>query len=494
MDLINGMVNLFQPNYLFFSFVGCMLGTLVGVLPGLSPSSAIAILLPLTLYMDPTGSIIMLAAIYYGGMYGGSTTSILVNIPGEPASVVTCLDGFQMTRQGKGGQALWIAAVGSFIAGTIGAVGISFIGPEVAKYALKFGPPEYFGILLLSMTMIVTFSGKSIIKGLVAGAVGMFISTVGMDSLTGTPRLSFGIIGIMRGIGLIPVMIGLFGIGEMFASIEAGAQEIYKGKLGKMMPRGADLKNGLLASIRGSILGFIIGLLPGMNPSLTPFFSYDLEKRISRHPEKFGTGAIEGVGGPEATNNATAQAGFIPMMALGIPTGPSLAVIMAALMLHGLQPGPTLFLQQKEFVWTVVASMYLGNVMLLIFNLPLVGIWARISLVPYKVLCPIILGISVVGAYAPRNTMFDVWVALVFGILGFIMRKRKWPIAPLVLGFILGDLFEGALRQSLSIGIGSPKIFFQRPIPAIFILLTALSVIAMWKFRRRIPKGELEEN
>jgi putative tricarboxylic transport membrane protein len=231
-----------------------------------------------------------------------------------------------------------------------------------------------------------------------------------------------------------------------------------------------------------------------MNPSLTPFFSYDLEKRISRHPEKFGTGAIEGVGGPEATNNATAQAGFIPMMALGIPTGPSLAVIMAALMLHGLQPGPTLFLQQKEFVWTVVASMYLGNVMLLIFNLPLVGIWARISLVPYKVLCPIILGISVVGAYAPRNTMFDVWVALVFGILGFIMRKRKWPIAPLVLGFILGDLFEGALRQSLSIGIGSPKIFFQRPIPAIFILLTALSVIAMWKFRRRIPKGELEEN
>lgn len=490
MDLISGLMNALHINYLFFCFLGCVLGTLVGVLPGLSPSSAIAILLPVTCYLDATGSIIMLAGLYYGAMYGGSTTSILVNIPGEPASVVTCIDGFQMTRQGRAGEALWISAVGSFIAGTIGVIGISIIGPELAQYALKFGPPEYCGLLIFSLTLIMTFSGTSKLKGLAAGVVGIFLATVGTDSLTGTPRLHFSIIGLMRGIELVPVVVGLFGIGEMICCAEQGAVQIYNGKLGKMMPRGADLKIGLLASVRGSVLGFFLGLLPGMVPALTPFFSYDLEKRISRHPEKFGTGVIEGVAGPEATNNATAQAGFIPMMALGIPIGPALAVLMASLTLHGLQPGPALFVTQKEFAWTVIGSMYIGNIMLLVLNLPLVGIWARISLVPYKILCPIILAFCLVGAYSPRNTMFDVWVAIAFGILGYLMRKKQWPLGPLILGFILGDLFETALRQTLSMSGGSIKIFFQRPVLMISIIITAIMIMVMSNLLRHVPKDE----
>lgn len=495
MEIIGGIVSSLSIHNLFYCFVGCVLGTLVGVLPGISPSSTIAILLPLTISFDRTGSIIMLAGIFYGAMYGGSTTSILVNIPGEPASVVTCVDGFQMTRQGRAGQALWIAAVGSFMAGTMGTLGISFIGPGIAKYAFKFGPPEYFGLLLFSLSIFMTLSGASVIKGLAAGVAGMFLATVGMDPLTGTPRFHFGMIGLMRGFEMVPVMVGLFGIGEILSSAEEGLPQIFEGKLGKMMPRGADLKIGLWASLRGSVLGFVMGLLPGINPVLTTFFSYDLEKRISKHPEKFGTGVIEGVAGPEAANNATAMAGFIPMMTLGIPTGAALAVIMGALMLYGLQPGPILFIQQKELVWTVIGSMYIGNVMLLILNLPLVGLWARISLIPYKFLGPIILAICVIAAYSSRNTMFDVWVALAFGILGYVMRKKQWPIAPLILGFILGDLFEGALRQSLSISSsGSPIIFFQRPIALIFILLTVIMVILTLKFLKRIPKEVLKED
>ena len=488
MDLVNGVVSALSVANLLYCFLGCLLGTLVGVLPGLSPSSTLSILLPITAYLNPTGSMIMLAGLYYGAMYGGSTTSIMVNIPGEPASVVTCIDGFQMTRQGRGGQALWIAAIGSFMAGTVGCIGIGLIGPGLAKYALEFGPPEYCGILLFSLTMIISLSGTSILKGLVAGVAGIFLATIGMDPLTGTPRLYFGSLGLMKGFDLVPVLVGLFGIGEILHSADAGEAKIYEGKLGKMMPRGKDLRMGLLASFRGSVLGFFVGLLPGMGPVMSSFFSYDLEKRISRHPEKFGTGVIEGVAGPEAANNATAQAGFIPMMCFGIPIGPALAVIMAAMMIHGLQPGPLLFTKNKEFVWTLIGSMYIGNIMLLILNLPLVGLWARISLIPYKILGPIILAICVIGAYSPRNTLFDVWVALGFGGLGYIMRKRDWALAPLILGFILGDLFEKYLRQSLSMSSGSPFIFFGRPISMFFIVLTALLSIVMFRVLRRVPK------
>lgn len=494
MDLLNGIINALSIHNLIFCFLGCVLGTMVGVLPGLGPSSTIAILLPLVAFQDPLSSIIMLAGIYYGAMYGGSTTSIMVNIPGEPASVVTCIEGFKMTQQGRGGQALWIAAVGSFIAGTFGTIGIGIIGGGIAKYAIKFGPPEYCTLMCFSLTTIVSLSGTSILKGLIIGSLGIFLATVGMDPLTGTPRLYFGNIGLMRGIDIIPVIIGLFGIGEILQSAEAGVTRIYEGKLGKMMPQGAELKIGLLSSVRGTILGFFLGILPGLSPTITSWFAYDLEKRISRHPEKFGSGVIEGVGAPEAANNASAEAGFIPMLALGIPPGPAMAVIMAAFMIYGLKPGPLIFFENKTLVWTLIGSMYIGNVMLLILNLPLVGLWARLSLVPYKVLGPIILGITLIAAYTQRNTLFDVWVALAFGILGYIMRKREWPLAPLILGFILGDLFETALRQSLSISGGSLGIFFKRPISAFFIIMTATALIVMLKFLKHVPKKVLAED
>ncbi len=491
MDLVNGIVSVFKISNLLYCFIGCVLGTLVGVLPGLGPASTLSILLPLTMYLDPTGSIIMLAGLFYGAMYGGSTTSILVNIPGEAASVPTCFDGFQMTRQGRAGQALWISAVGSFIAGTLGAVALSIMGPGLARYALKFGPPEYFGLIVFSMGALINLSGTSIAKGLGAGLIGILLATVGVDPMAGVAHFNFGSVGLMRGFDLIPLSVGLFGIGEILTSAEEGVLKIYEGKLKNMRPRGEELKKGLWASIRGTVVGFVLGLLPGMVPSLTSFIAYDVEKRVSKHPEKFGTGVIEGVAGPEAANNATAQAGFIPLMALGIPTGPALAIILAALMMYGLQPGPVLFQANKQFVWTVIGSMYIGNVILLILNLPLVGLWARISLIPYKYLGPSILAICVVGAFSPRNTMFDVWVALGAGILGYIMRKNQWPIAPLILGFILGPMLEQSFRQSIA--MGGSGIFFSRPIPIVFFFLTVVTTVLSMRLLRRVPKEVRED-
>ncbi len=491
MDLIYGIMNSVSLYNLLYCFLGCFLGTLVGVLPGLGPASTLSILLPLTMYLDPTGSIIMLAGLAYGAMYGGSTTSILVNIPGEAASVTTCFDGFQMTKQGRAGEALWIAAVGSFIAGTLVTFALSIIGPGTAKYALKFGPPEYFGLLFLSLTMLISLSGASIIKGLGAGLAGILLASIGLDPVTGLTRFGFGLTGMMRGLDLIPLTIGIFGIGEIFVSAEAGIAKIYEGKLGKMMPRGKELKKGLWSSLRATGLGFPLGLLPGLSPVVSSFLAYDLEKKISKYPEKFGTGVIEGVAGPEAANNATAQSGFIPLMCLGIPTNPVNAIILAALIMYGLKPGPMLFLQHKEFVWTVIGSMYIGNVMLLILNLPLVGFWARISTIPYKYLSPTILAICIVGAYSPRNTMFDVWVALGAGVVGYIMRKYNWPPAPLIVGFILGDMVEISLRQSLS--MGGPLIFFTRTITVGFLISAVILVVLSVKFFKRIPKEILKD-
>ncbi|MHB9098939.1 MAG: tripartite tricarboxylate transporter permease [Syntrophales bacterium] len=491
MDLINGITAVFTLGNIFYCFVGCVLGTLVGVLPGLGPASTLSILLPLTLRLDPTGSIIMLSGLYYGAMYGGSTTSILVNIPGEAASVPTTFDGFQMTRQGRAGQALWIAAVGSFIAGTLATMAISFIGPGLAKYALRFGPPEYFGLIFFSLSTLISLSGANIAKGLGIGLTGLMLSTVGMDPLSGVERFTYGSTELMRGFDLVPVVVGLFGIGEVLISAESGEGKIYDGHLGKMMPRGSELRKGLLASVRGSVLGFLTGLLPGMVSSLPTFLAYDLEKRLSKYPEKFGTGVIEGVAGPEAANNATCQAGFIPLVTLGIPTSPSWAIILAALMMYGLQPGPVLFESNKQFIWTVIGSMYVGNVMLLILNLPLVGVWAKISLIPQRWLRPTILAVCIIGAYSPRNTMFDVWVALGAGLVGYLLRKNNWPLAPLILGFILGPMLELSLRQSLN--MGSPMLFITRPISLVFILAAIVVVFVSVKYLSRVPKTLLEQ-
>ncbi|MDO8629456.1 MAG: tripartite tricarboxylate transporter permease [Phycisphaerales bacterium] len=489
--LIAGLMNVFTLSNFTYCVLGAVLGTLVGVLPGLGPSSTLAILLPITAQLDPTGAIIMLAGVCYGAMYGGSTTSILVNVPGEVASVVTCYDGFPMTRQGRGGQALWIAAVGSFVAGTLGVIGISVIGPGLAKLALKFGPPEYFGLLIFSLSMLIGLAGSSLVKGVAAGLAGMLLATVGVDPMTGTARMNFGITELTFGFNVIPVVVGLFGIGEMLSSAQAGQPQIYQGKLGPMTPPGPELKRGLWATLRGTALGFLLGLIPGMVTALPTFFSYDLEKRLSRHPERFGTGVIEGVAGPEAANNATAQAGFIPLLSLGIPTAPSMALLLAAFTLYGVQPGPLIFQQNTLFVWTVIASMYIGNVMCLALNLPLIGLWARLALIPYRYLAPAILAICVIGAYSTRNAMFDVWVALLFGLLGFYMKKRQWPTAPLILGFMLGPMIEIALRQTVSMGQAAGNIVapFLRPIPVAFMILAVIAVATSFYLRRgRVPR------
>ena len=488
--LLGGFLGALSFTNLIYCFIGCVLGTFVGVLPGLGPAATSAILLPLTTYMPPSGAIIMLAGIYYGAMYGGSTTSILVNVPGEASSVPTCLDGFQMTKQGRAGEALAIAAIGSFIAGTLGTMALSFMAPGLAKVALKFGPPEYFALVLFSLTALVGFSEGSLLKGLIAGGVGMWLACVGIDPLSGKQRLTFGSIHFTGGMDVIPVLMGLFGIAEVLSSAEEGILHLYEGTLGRLIPRGRELMKGLTASIQGTVSGFVLGLLPGMIPAVTSFIAYDIEKRISKTPQKFGTGCIEGVAAPEAANNATSQAGFIPLMALGIPTSPTLAIILAALMMYGLQPGPFLFLQHGDFAWSVIASMYIGNVILLILNLPLVGLWARLCLVPYHYIGPTVLGVCLVGAFSVRNNLFDVVTCVGFGILGYLMKKRHWPSTPLILGLILGPMLEQSLRQSLELSGGSPVILFTRPISVTLIALTAVLLIFI---RKVLYKPEFRE-
>jgi putative tricarboxylic transport membrane protein len=494
MDLIAGLANVFSAANLLYCFAGALLGTLVGVLPGLGPASTIAILLPITMYLDKTGSIIMLAGIYYGAQYGGSTTSILVNMPGEVSSLPTCFDGYPMTRDGRAGQALWVAAVGSFIASIGGVVAMSAIGPGLARYALRFGPPEYCALVIFSLTLVVSLSGAglSVFRGLAACLLGMLLACVGIDPLTGVPRLHFGFTGLMQGLDIIPVTVGLFGIGEILSNAAARTGRIYEGKLGRMTPRGEDLRRSLIASGRGTLVGLPLGMLPGFVPAVSSFLAYDLERRVSKQPERFGHGAIEGVAAPEAANNATAQTGFIPLFAFGIPTSASTAIILAALMIYGLQPGPVLFESNKAFIWTVIGSMFIGNVMLLVLNLPLVGLWARISQVPYKYLAPIVLGVCIVGAYSPRNSMFDVGVAIVFGFVGYLMKKVSWPVAPLILGFLLAPMLETSLSQSLN--MGGPAVFVTRPIAATLLSLAVVAVVVAVRLLLRVPQAMLDDD
>lgn len=485
--LIDGLLNALTFANIGFALVGCLLGTLVGVLPGLGPASAMAILLPIALYLPTDGAIIIMAGIYYGAMYGGSTTAILMNIPGEVSSIVTAQDGFPMTKNGQAGQALAIAAMGSFLAGIVGTLAIAMIGPQIAGLALRFGPPEYFGLVLFSMTALISFSGSSLLGGLALGAFGMWLATVGTDPLTGAQRLNFGTIELMKGFDIVPVLVGLFGIAEVLTSVDEKISKIFTGKLGSwwsMIPRGKLLTRGMFAAVRGTVIGFVLGLLPGMLPALTAYLAYDVEKQISKTPEKFGTGMIEGVASPEAANNATAMAGFIPLLALGIPTSPALAILLGTLLISGVTPGPMLFEQQPMLIWTVIGSMLIANTVLIVLNLPLVGLWARICLIPYSILGPVILMICVLGAYAPRNTLFDVWVAILFGIIGYIMRRLAMPVSTLVLGFLLGPMFEQALRQSIAMS-GSPMVFFERPIPLALIIGTAIVLIVTTYIKRR---------
>jgi putative tricarboxylic transport membrane protein len=476
----------FEPTNLLFCAIGCILGTAVGVLPGLGPAATCAMLLSLTTHLPPEGALIMLMGIYYGSQYGGSTTSILVNVPGEASSVVTCLDGFPMAREGRAMEALTIAAIGSFIAGTFGTVIIMFAAPMFANVGLKCGPPEYVWLMILGLTGVASFSGESLLKGVICIAFGAMIASVGLDPVSGLQRLTFGWPTLIGGFEVVSLFMGLFGVSEMIDSINERRQAVFMGKLGRWWPKGKDLYRGLAASVRGTLVGFFPGLLPGIVPALTAFWAYDLERRISKTPERFGHGAIEGVAAPEAANNATAQGGFIPLICFGIPTTGTWAIILAALILHGLQPGPLLFERHAHLTWAIIGSMYVGNVMLLILNLPLVGLWAKLSLVPYKFLGPIVLGLCFIGSYSGRNAMFDVAICMIAGVLGFVMKKRSWPAIALVLGFLLGDPLEQSFRQSLEISGGDFGILLHSQITkGLAIVTLALAIIGIYSEMRR---------
>jgi putative tricarboxylic transport membrane protein len=455
------------------------MGTLVGVLPGLGPVAAISMLLPVSYQFTPVGAIIMLAGIYYGAMYGGSTTSILVNIPGESASVVTCLDGYQMAKQGKAGPALAVAAIGSFIAGTLGIAGMAVFSPPLAKVALSFGPPEYTSLTILGF-MILTFLAKtSMAKALLMAAFGLFLSTIGLDAVSGNTRFALSIKELFDGVGLVPVAMGLFGISEVFLNLEEmrGRQKVNLSKILNLFPTKEDWKKFVPASLRGTIIGFFLGILPGGGAILSSFAAYGIEKRLSKYPEKFGTGVIEGVASPEAANNAAAQGSFIPLMTLGIPPNAVMAVLLGALMIHGITPGPLLIKNHPDLFWGLVASMYMGNLMLVILNLPLVGIWVQVLRIPYHILFPLIILFCLVGVYSIDNSVVDIIIMIVFGLIGYFMKKTDYEGAPLILALVLGGIFENALRQSLMLSDGSLTIFFSRPISlgfliaAIFILL-----------------------
>ncbi len=466
-QLFMGFAVALQPMNLFYCFLGCLIGTLVGVLPGLGPTAAMSLLLPATFHVTPVSAIIMLAGIFYGAMYGGSTTSILVNIPGEAASVVTCLDGYQMARQGKAGRALGISAFGSFIAGTFGILGLTFMGPPLARAALKFGPPEYFSLMVLGMVVLTFLSSTSMIKALMMAAFGLLVGSIGTDTVSGTTRFSFGITDLMDGVGLVPVVMGLFGISEMLLNIETKIdRDIFKAPVKGLLPTFNDWMQAKWAIVRGTVLGFFLGILPGGGAVLSSFVSYAVEKRCSKYPEKFGTGVIEGVAAPEAANNSAAQGSFIPLLTLGIPANVVMAMLLGALIIHGVTPGPLLLTQHPEIFWGVTASMYLGNVMLLILNLPLIGLWVQVLKVPYPILMPLIILFCLIGAYTINNSVMDVFFMLVFGLVGYGMKKLKYDAPPFILAFVLGPMMEYSLKQSLIFSKGSFMIFLTRPIAA----------------------------
>jgi putative tricarboxylic transport membrane protein len=464
--LAYGFSVVLTPENLMLCFLGCLMGTLVGVLPGLGPGASLSILLPVTFTMHPTGALIMLAGLQYGTMYGGSTSSILLNIPGEVVSVVTCFDGHQMALQGRAGPALGIAAFGSFVAGTFGVVGLTLIASPLVELALKFGQPEYFSMMILGMTMLFVLTSGSIIKAVMMGAFGFLLSSIGQEYFTGELRFTFGITELYDGIGMVPVIMGLFGISEVLINLEEKyrPQEVIAGKIKGLLPSLQDWKDSSLPIARATLIGFFLGSLPGGGAIISTFASYTVEKKLSKHPEKFGKGAIEGVAGPEAANNAAVQASFIPLLTLGIPPNPLLAIMMGALMIHNVIPGPLLMVEHPDIFWGVIASMYVGNVMLLILNLPLIGIWVQVLRVPYPILFPLILLLCLIGSYTINNSLVDVGLMILFGGIGYLMKKCKYEIAPAVLAMVLGAMMEPALCRSLILSNGSFAIFFERPI------------------------------
>jgi putative tricarboxylic transport membrane protein len=486
--LLQGFQIALSPVNLLWCFIGSVLGTAVGVLPGLGPAATIALLLPISMKMgSPITAIILMSGIFYGAMYGGSTTSILLNIPGEAASVVTCIDGYQMAKKGRAGAALGVAAIGSFIAGTFGVVGLTAMAPPLAEAALKFGPPEYFSLTVLGLLMATYLTGDNPIKGLIMAIFGLLLGSVGLDPLSGAVRFAFGIPDLQSNIDFVTIAMGLFGVGEILISLEESeVASIVTTKIKNVFPTLVDLAQSTWAMIRGSVIGFAVGILPGGGAVLASLISYAVEKKVSKHPEEFGQGAIAGVAGPEAANNSAASSSFIPLLTLGIPGNASTAMIFAALLIHGITPGPFLLKEHADVFWGVVASMYIGNVMLLVLNLPLVGMWAQLLRVPYAFMAPMIMVLTLVGVYSVNNSVFDIWVMLVMGILGYLARKLKFDLGPLLLAFVLGPIMERSLRQALLMSHGGFGIFFTRPISGGLMATAILFVLYnIWSAQRK---------
>jgi putative tricarboxylic transport membrane protein len=467
-----------SPGVLVYAFVGCLVGTLVGVLPGVGPLAGISLLLPMTFGLDATRALVMLAGIYYGAMYGGSTTSILMRIPGETASVMTCIDGYAMARKGRAGPALAIAAVGSYVAGTVSVLALMLLAPPLAEFALRFGPPEYFALLVLGLLVLAYMSPGSMVNGLAMAALGLLLGMVGIDQMSGFLRYAYGVPELSDGIGVVAVAVGLFGLGEILVTAgQAQPPEVIKPRLRDLVPSRAEWREANMPVWRGTVIGFAIGIIPGAAHVIATFVSYALERRISRHPERFGQGAVAGVAGPESANNAATSGAFVPMLALGVPGVPVAALLLAAMMIHGVQPGPLLIKNDPQIFWAFIASMYVGNLVLLILNLPLVGLFVNLLRIPYPVLYPIVLVCSILGVYAVGNSIVDVWLMVAAGALGYVLRKLAFEPAPIVLGLVLAPMLEMALRQSLAMSDGSYVIFLRRPISATLLAVGALLVL-----------------
>ena len=487
-DLILGLSVTLSPNVLVYAVLGCVVGTLVGVLPGLGPLAGISLLLPLTFGLSPTTAIVLLAGIYYGAMYGGSTTSILMRIPGETASVVTCLDGYEMARKGRAGPALAVAAIGSFVAGTISVLILMLVAPQIARFALKFGPAEYVGLLTLGLLSLSQLSSGSRLRAMLMSLVGLSLGMIGIDPLSGYARFTFGIHELADGLGIVPLAVGGFGISEILLSAGAKSPPAVKTpRLRELLPNGQEARSSVGACLRGTFIGFAIGLIPGSAHILSSFVSYAVERRVSKHPEQFGKGAVEGVAGPESANNAAATSAFVPMLALGLPSGAIPAVMLAALMTHGIPPGPKLIQEQPHLYWGFVASMYVGNIVLLILNLPLVGIFVRVLRIPYSILYPLILVMCVVGVYSVNSSTADLWVMFAAGGAGYFLRRANYDVAPAILGFVLAPMFEMSLRQAFTLSSGSLSIFIQRPIAATMLAAALLLILLNFlNFFRRV--------
>jgi putative tricarboxylic transport membrane protein len=472
-SLLLGFSVALQPSNLWYGLLGCLVGTLVGVLPGIGPLAGISILLPVTFGLNATQAVIMLAGIYYGSQYGGSTTSILMRIPGEAASVMTCIDGNAMAKKGRAGAALCIAAVGSWIAGTFGVIVLTIVAPPLATLALRFGPPEYTALLVLGLIFLAYMSSTALVRTLLMACLGLFFGMIGIDNLTGHFRYSFEIAELGDGIGIVPVAVGLFGLGEILATPSKNVvSEVIRPKLRELLPTREEWRQSTMPIARGSVLGFFIGIIPGSAHIISSFLSYAIEKKISKTPEEFGKGAVAGVAGPESANNAASTGAFVPMLALGLPTGPITAVLIGALMIHGVASGPQLINEHPDVFWGFVASMYVGNLILLALNLPLVGIFVSVLRIPYAYLYPLIIMFCIIGVYEVNHSIIDVWIMLFMGVLGYALKKFGFDPAPLVLGLVIAPIFEQSLRQSLIMSNGNYFIFGQRPIAALLLALS----------------------